>query len=157
MATGCNSSRGLNLSNLGSADFITRELALKNEGVERSNEERNMIFHSILISFFILFLACLIIFLNFNFVNSNLFIKYILIMSFVSAIGIVSGNVLVAERQVQNYSLVLIITGITHFLGVLLVYFFQFKVFELGNLDRINSSNSWRVFFENKHTKNYRI
>lgn len=121
--------RGLNLSNLGSADFITRELALKNEGVERSNEERNMIFHSILISFFILFLACLIIFLNFNFVNSNLFIKYILIMSFVSAIGIVSGNVLVAERQVQNYSLVLIITGITHFLGVLLVYFFSIQGF----------------------------
>ena len=50
-------------------------------------------------------------------------------MSFVSVIGIVSGNVLVAERQVQNYSLVLIITGITHFLGVLLVYFFSIQGF----------------------------
>ena len=91
--------RSLNLSNLGTADYLTRELALKDDNIARSNSEDSNITSSLLLSFFVLLLFNSLIFFNLSSFEGNIFIPIIMIMSFSTMISIFSGNILVSMQS----------------------------------------------------------
>ncbi len=123
--------RSLNLSNLGTADYLTRELALKDDNIARSNSEDSNITSSLILSFIVLLLFNSLIFFNLSSFDGNIFIPIIMIMSFTTMISIFSGNVLVGERKTTNYSIFLFITALMHALGICFIFWSEVVGFSI--------------------------
>ncbi len=123
--------RSLSLSSLGTADYLTRELALKDDGISRSDKEDIEISGSLALSFFVLFIFNTLVYLNLSIFEENLFVPLIMIMSFTTMLSIFSGNVLVGERQTINYSLFLFATAFIHALGIFLILRYEIQGFSI--------------------------